>query len=84
MRRGKLLAIILLVALVIPVVSIAANDEVIVFKGGQKAVVVENKIYFLDPAGKRVSAAPGRYQTPDGSIFIVDNTGNYQRGHERW
>lgn len=84
MRRGKLIAIILLLALVIPVVTLAATDEVIVFKGGQKAVVVENKIYFLDPAGKRVSAAPGRYQTPDGTTFIIDNTGNYQRMHERW
>ena len=84
MRRGKLLAIILLVALVIPVVSLASKDEVIVFKDGQKAIVVENKIYFLDPAGKRFFAAPGRYQTPDGTFFIVDNNGNYQRGHERW
>jgi hypothetical protein len=84
MRKGKLLVAILLLALVIPVVTLAATDEVIVFKGGQKAVVVENKIFFLDPVGKRVSVAPGRYQTPDGAIIIVDNNGNFQRMHERW
>ena len=85
MRRCKSLAIILFLALATPVVGLAAKEEVIVLKGGQKAVVVESKIYFLDASGKRVFAPPGKYQTPDGrTIFVIDGNGNYQRIHERW
>ena len=85
MQRGKSLVMILLLALAIPAAGIAAKDEVIVLKGGQKAVVVENKVYFLDASGKRFIASPGKYRTPDGmTVLIIDVQGNFQRIHERW
>ena len=85
MRKWRTLAVVLFLALAAPVAGLAAKDKLIVLKGGQKAVVVESKIYFLDASGKRVFAPPGKYQTPDGkTIFIIDGNANFQRIHERW